>query len=213
MSGAGSDPLSGRRSSSSVPIEVSAITVILAVVLGLLAGAGAALYQHTRSSRYVSAGVLLIDQPSVVASIPDAGPLQKLQLLRLQYASVVKTETIAGPVARQLHVSLGQIEGELAAFVDPASFTIDVIASAPSPSQASQVAQAGTAQLITYVAKTQAHLGIPVQNRVVLSEVTTPRPGTRVVLSKSKFLVPAIIAFLVVAGGFLVVADLLRRRV
>lgn len=212
MAGAETDPLITRRPGISLPIEVSAITVILALALGLLAGAGAALYQRSKSTSYLSQGVLLIDQPAVVALNPDAGPLQKLLLLRLQYASVVKTETIAGPVARQVHMSLGQVESELSALVDPTSFTINVVATSNSPSKASQLAQAGTAQLISYVAKTQSHLGVSPQNRVVLDEVTTPHAGVRIPQSKTKILLPAAIAFLVIAGGFLIIADLMRRR-
>jgi capsular polysaccharide biosynthesis protein len=212
MAEAETDPLTDRRPGLSLPIEVSAITVILALALGLLAGAGAALYQRSKSTSYLSQGVLLIDQPAVVANNPDAGPLQKLQLLRLQYASVVKTETIAAPVARQTNLSLGQVESELSALVDPTSFTINVVATSGSPSAASALAQAGTAQLISYVDKTQAHLGISPQNRVVLDEVTAPHAGVRVPQTRTKILLPAAIAFLVVAGGFLIVADLMRRR-
>ena len=212
MAGAGSDPLTRRRSGFTLPIEISAITAILAVALGLLAGAGAALYQRTQSSTYVSQAVLLIDQPSVVASNPDAGPLQKLQLLRYQYASVVQTETIAGPVAQQLNLSLGQVESELRAAINPVSFTINVVATTKSPSRSSSLAQAGAAQLIDYVAKSQTHVGIAPQSRVVLNEVTTPQAGVRTAITTKHELLPAVIAFLVVAGAFLIVADLMRRR-
>jgi hypothetical protein len=202
----------GRRSNISLPIEVSAITVILAIALGVLAGGGAALYQRSRPANYISEGVLLIDQPAVVAGAPDAGPLQKLQLLRLQYSSLLKTETIAGPVSRQVHLPIGEVEGALAGLVDPTTFTIGVAATTKSPSKSNLLAQAATAQLASYVAKSQARLGISPQARVVLDEVTTPRAGVRISVSTTKVLLPAIIAFIVVAGAFLVIADLLRRR-
>lgn len=212
MAGVEPDSLTGRRSNVSLPIEVSAITVILAIALGLLAGGGAALYQRSRPAHYISEGVLLIDQPAVVAAAPDAGPLQKLQALRLQYVSLLKTETIAGPVSRQVHVPIPEVEGALAGLADPTTFTIGVVATTDSPAESNSLAQAATNQLASYVAKSQARIGVAPQSRVVLDEVTTPRAGTRISVSTTKVLLPAVIAFIVVAGVFLVIADLLRRR-
>jgi uncharacterized protein involved in exopolysaccharide biosynthesis len=202
-----------RRPGLSLPIEVSAITAILALALALMAGAGAALYQKSRPSSYISVGVLLIDQPAVVASDPSGAPLQKLQLLRYQYAGLLKTETIAIPVARQIGtISAAQVEKDLSSSIDPLSFTINVVATSGSPTESNLVAQAAVSQLISYVNKAQAHIGIPPTARVVLNEVTTPHSGLKVTPSTTKILLPAAIAFIVVGGAFLIIADLLRRR-
>jgi capsular polysaccharide biosynthesis protein len=136
----------------------------------------------------------------------------KLQLLRSQYTSLVQTDLIAGPVSRQLHLPEAQIEGDLTATADPLSFTINILATASSPSSSSLIAQAATAQLISYVAKSQAHLGITPTARVVLTELTAPHNGIRGPLSTSKMVLSGAVAFLVVGGGFLIIADLLRRR-
>jgi len=212
MAGAETDSLTEPRPGFSLPIEISAITAILALALALMAGAGAALYQRSRPANYISIAVLLIDQPTAVATIPDSGPLLKLQLLRYQYAALVKTETIASPVSRQVHLPVGQVENDLVALVDPTSFTISIVATADNPSETNQVAQAASGQLISYVAKSQAHTGLIPTNRVVLDEVTQPHAGARVSVSTTKILLPAAIAFIVVGGGFLIIADLLRRR-
>jgi hypothetical protein len=212
MAGAESGSLSDRRHGLGLPIEISAITAILALVLGLIAGAGAALYQRQRQIAYVSSAILFIDQPLIVATAPDAGPLQKLQLLRSQYTSLVKTDLIAGPASRQVNLPKAEVAGDLFATAPPLTFTITIAATAHSRSESGQIAQAAAAQLISYVAKSQAHLGIRPTARVVLTEPTAPQNGTRVPLSTSKVLPAALFAFLVVGGGFLIIADLLRRR-
>lgn len=212
MASAEPDSLTERRPGISLPIEVTALTAILALALALMAGAGAALYQKTRPASYVSIGVVLIDQPVVVANDPSSGPLLKLQTLRLLYAGLIKTETITSPVARQVQLPVGQVANDLSAIADPTSFNIDIIATAKSSQEALKVAQAATAQLISYVDKSQAHIGVIPQNRVVLTELTPPHAGVRVSVSTTKILLPAAIAFIVVGGAFLIVADLLRRR-
>lgn len=212
MAGADSSLVRDRRYGFSLPIEVTAITAILALALGLIAGAGAALYQRQRPNVYISSAVLFIDQPLVVATSPDTGPLLKLQLLRSQYTSLVTTDLIAGPVSRQLKLPEAQIEGALTATADPLSFTINILATASTPKNSGEIAQAASAELISYVAKSQAHLGIGPTNRVVLTELTAPHNGIRGPLSTSKAVLSGIVAFLVVAGGFLIIADLLRRR-
>ena len=117
-----------------LPIEINAITAILALALALMAGAGAALYQKSRPSHYISAAVLVIDQPLIVAQTQDAAPLQKLQLLRYRYIDMLKTETLAVPIARQLgNVSVGEVEGALSGTANPLSFTLDIIAVTNSP--------------------------------------------------------------------------------
>jgi uncharacterized protein involved in exopolysaccharide biosynthesis len=212
MASAEPDSLTERRPGISLPIEVTALTAILALALALMAGAGAALYQKTRPANYISIGVVLIDQPVVVANDPSSGPLLKLQTLRLLYAGLIKTETITSPVSRQVQLPIGRVANDLSAIADPTSFNIDIIATAKSPTEALTVAQAGTAQLISYVDKSQAHIGVIPQNRVVLTELTAPHAGVRVSVSTTKILLPAGIAFIVVGGAFLIVADLLRRR-
>jgi capsular polysaccharide biosynthesis protein len=211
MADADTDPLI-RRSRSILPIEVNAITAILALALALLAGAGAALYQRSRPANYISIAVLLIDQPTAVATTPDSGPLLKLQQLRYQYADLVRTDIIADPVARQLNLSVSRVEGEVSALVDPTSFTITIVGTAKSPSESNSVAQATTGQLISYVAKSQKHLGLIPTNQVVLDEVTTPHAGVKLNASTRKVLLSAAIGFVVVGAAFLIVADLLRRR-
>lgn len=212
MASAEPDSLTERRPGVSLPIEVTALTAILALALALMAGAGAALYQKTRPANYISIGVLFIDQPVAVATSPDSGPLLKLQTLRLQYAGLIRTETITGPVSRQVHLPVGEVTNDLSAIVDPTSFNINVVATAKSPTEAFAVAQAATNQLVSYVAKSQVNIGVIPQNRVVLNEVTQPHSGARVSVSTTRILLPAAIAFIVVGGAFLIIADLLRRR-
>jgi hypothetical protein len=210
MAGAETDGLTTPR--PRLPIEVSAITAILALAPALVAGAGAALYQREKSKDYISVAILLIDQPAAIAAAPDNGPLLKLQQLRYYYAGLVRTEVIADPVSRQVHLPASQIERDVVALIDPSSFTMDIVATAKSPSESNLVAQAATSELISYVATQQKQLGLAPTSQVVLDEVTTPQTGVKVSPSTTKVLASAAIAFIVVGSAFLIVADLLRRR-
>jgi capsular polysaccharide biosynthesis protein len=199
-----------------IPLEVSALTVILALVLALLAGAGAALYQRSKPTHYISFSTMLIDQPFAVAQDQGDATLAKLQRLRFYYAGLVQTSVIAAPVASQLqndyHLSTGQIEGALNTLMGADTFTIDLFAQGRNPQESSAVAQAATAELINYVKRQQKDLGIPVVQRVTLTEVTSPAAGIKVKVSTKKQLVSAGVAFVVVGAAFMIVADLLRRR-
>jgi capsular polysaccharide biosynthesis protein len=199
-----------------IPIEVSALTVILALVLALLAGAGAALYQRSKPTHFISYASMLIDQPFAVAQDSGDATLAKLQRLRFYYAGLVQTSVIAAPVANQLqgdyHLTTGQIEGAVNTLMGADTFTIDLFAQGRNPEEAAAIAQAATAELIDYVKRQQRDLGIPSVQRVTLTEVTSPAAGIKVTVSTKKQLVSAGVAFVVVGAAFIIVADLLRRR-
>lgn len=195
-----------------LPIEVSALTVILAIVLSLLAGAGAALYQRSKPTHYISYSITLIDQPFQVLTDTGDATLDKLQRLRFYYAGLVQTQVISAPVAQQVHLPVGTVEGSLSTLMSASTFTIDLFAQGQNPQQAQTIAQAATDELITYVRQQQAKLGIPSPDRVTLTEVSNPALGVKVSVSTKKELVSAGVAFVVVCAAFLIVADLLRRR-
>ncbi|HWB66817.1 MAG TPA: hypothetical protein VG708_08320 [Mycobacteriales bacterium] len=201
-------PPAGRR----LPIEVSAVTAILALALAIMAGAGAAVYQQSTGASYQSYSVLLIDQPTVIATTPSDAPLTKLQALRYQYAGLLRTDVIGAPVGRQLGVPTAQVESHLTALVDPSSFTFDIVARGADPSSSNKLAQAATEELIHYVRQQQANIGVQAIDRVVLTEVTTPTQGTKIAPGLTKTLASGVIAFIVVGVAFVIIADLLRRR-
>lgn len=195
-----------------IPLEVSALTVILALVLALLAGAGAALYQRSKPTHYISFSAMLIDQPFAVAQDPGDATLAKLQRLRFYYAGLVQTSVISGPVASQLHLPVGYVEGSLTTLMGASTFTIDLFAQGRNPQESSAIAQAATSELINYVKRQQKQVGINTVQRVTLTEVTSPTAGIKVKVSTKKQLVSAGVAFVVVGAAFIIVADLLRRR-
>lgn len=192
--------------------EITALSIILGLVLALLAGSAAALYQRSRPALYRSSAVLLIDQPAVVSQTDNDGPLAKLQRLRYQYADLLTTSVIANPVSRQVDLPAALVQNSVIPVVQPTTFTIGVVAQTRVRSQASLIAQAAASELSTYISKQQAHTGIAPVARVVLNEVSTPRTGVQVAPKTQTVLVTGAIAFVVVAVGFVVVADQLRRR-
>ncbi|HVT21878.1 MAG TPA: hypothetical protein VHE57_10855 [Mycobacteriales bacterium] len=210
------DATGSRPRQVTIPLEVSALTVILAFVLALLAGAGAALYQRSKPTHYISFSEMLIDQPFQVVSDTGDATLAKLQRLRFYYAGLVQTSVIAGPVASQLsdryRLTTSQVEGAVNTLIGADTFTIDLFAQGRNPQEASAIAQAATDELINYVKRQQKDLSIPTVQRVTLTEVTSPAAGVKVTVSTKKQLVSAGVAFVVVGAAFLIVADLLRRR-
>jgi hypothetical protein len=206
------DPIARRGRQLTIPLEVSALTVILALALGLVAAGGAALYQRHKPTNYFSLAVLQIDQPQQVATDAGDATLAKLQRLRFYYAGVLDTEVLAAPIAQEVHLPVGAVIGSLTTLISPSNFLIDLFSHAKTPQQSQAIAQAATTQLINYVRKQQVKAGIPSISRVVLREVTQPGLGVRVATSTKKELIAGGVAFVVVAAAFIIVADLLRRR-
>ncbi len=189
---------------------MSALTVILAITLAVVAGAGAALYQRSKPTSYLSYAVLAIDQPLAVSNDPGDTVLDKLQRLRSYYAGYLKTETLATPISHQVNLPVGQVESSITTLISPSNYLIDVFASASSPTESDTIANAAASQLISFVRKKQANI-LPI-NRVVLTEVTYPAAGFKVKESSEKVLISAAVAFVVVGAAFIIIADLLRRR-
>jgi hypothetical protein len=206
------DRLGPRARQVTIPLEVSALTVILALALGLMAAGGAALYQRHKPTAYISLAVLQIDQPIQVVNDPGDSVLAKLQRLRSYYAQMLDTEVLAAPIGHQLHIPTGAVIGSVTTLISPSNFLIDLFSHSPSPAQSQSIAQAATTSLIKYVRTSQVKAGVPAINRVVLREVTTPGLGFKVATSHKKELVSGGVAFVVVAAAFIIVADLLRRR-
>jgi hypothetical protein len=206
------DQLVPRGRQITIPLEVSALTVILALALGLMAAGGAALYQRHKPTSYYSFAVLQIDQPRAVVTDAGDATLAKLQRLRSYYAGMLDTEVLAGPIGQQVHLPTGTVIGSLTTLISPSNFLIDLFAHAPTPSQSQSIAQAATTELIHYVRTSQAKAGVPTLDRVVLREVTQPGKGIKVATSHKKELVSGGVAFVVVTAAFIIVADLLRRH-
>jgi uncharacterized protein involved in exopolysaccharide biosynthesis len=204
--------LAPERRQLTIPLEVSALTVILALALGLMAGGGAALYQRHKPTSYFSLSVLQIDQPVQVSADTGDATLAKLQRLRSYYAGVLDTAVLATPIAHQVNLPVGAVIGSLTTLISPSNFLIDLFAHSPTPQQSQAIAQAASSQLISYVSKQQQKAGVLKLNRVVLREVTQPSLGVKVAASHKKELVSGVVAFVVVAAAFIIVADLLRRR-
>jgi hypothetical protein len=193
-----------------IPLEVRFLTVILAITLGVVAGAGAALYQRTRPTNYFSIAVLAIDQPIQVSGDVGDTTLLKLQRLRGYYTQYLKTEVLASPIAHQLNLPVGRVEADITPVNNASNYLIELVTTDRSPSQAESIAQAATSQLVSFVRKKQPN--IPASDRVILTEVTNPSFGAKIRVSSDKVLTSAVVAFIVVAAAFIIVADLLRRR-
>jgi capsular polysaccharide biosynthesis protein len=132
---------------------------LLAIVLGLivaslLAVTGARSVLGTQTT-WSSTAVMLIDDPSALATAGDDGQLLKLDALRLKYQALVSTTVIAQPVATQLHMPVGDVLGSVTATVPYQSLLMDVTATGSNPGVVQRLAQT-TANEVTKFVKYEA---------------------------------------------------------
>ncbi len=188
----------------------------LLALLALLAFAGAAtggaFAVRSESVAYRSTTLLTIDQPLVVAATRDAGPIEKLSRLRLQYVGLLRTDTLAVPIGEQVGLSAKTVSSRLTAQALPDSLLLSVSATGPDADAAQRLASASAEQLVTYARTSQEQYAIPSGQRVLLEVATPAGPGRadtrsdRTVISVAGFL------GLAAAGLVLAVGSLVRRR-
>lgn len=190
-------------------------TVVVAV-LAVLAFTGfataGALVVGRQTQRYSSTALLAIDQPLLVAGSRDAGPVEKLSRLRLQYAGLMRTDTVAVPVGEEVGLASAVVASRLSATAVPNSLLIAVTASGPTAEAARRLAGAAAVQLVSYAQLSQDRYSIPSGQQIVLTVVSEARDGAAV--RRSDRTVATVAAFLGLVGAALVlaIASLVRRR-
>lgn len=194
------------------PGRGTAVVVVLAVVAFVVAGVAGALVDRGRSSTFRSAALLSIDQPLVIAATRDAGPVEKLSRLRLQYAGLLRTDALAVPIAEQVGSTPGAVSGRLSAFPVPNSLLVEVAATGPDAGSAQRLATAAANALVGYAEKTQTTFKVPTEQMVVLQVVTEPRPGSEVRRGNREVVTVGVFLGLAAAALVLGVASLVRRR-
>jgi capsular polysaccharide biosynthesis protein len=176
-----------------------------------LAGAGAAVTRNNTLS-YRSQTVLTINQPLLVASSRDAGPINKLSELRLQYSELLTTQVLATPIAQQVGISPGQAAQEVTAVNTPDSLLIVVTATTPTKARSTALASAAADQLVSYAQSSQAEFGVPTAQRVVLTVVTPAGTAARVSRGTRTVITVALFLGVVGAAAVFAIAAIVRRR-
>lgn len=185
-----------------------------AVLVGLFLGFALALIGGfsvlSGKTTYSSTAVMLINDPYKLATSGQPSEFSSLDVLRYKYSALVKTNAIAGPVANQLGLPVGQVMGALSTDVPANSLLMDVTATWPTPGAAQKLAQATAGQITSYINQEDATYHIPAADRFSFQVIDAASPAAAQGPSKAKAASLAIgLAVLGFAIGF-VVTQLVR---
>lgn len=157
----------------------SLVNVTVAVLFAVFAAAAAAAFTMSQQPFFQSQATVLIDHPDV-ATVPNVGPILRLNALRSTYAALVPTEQIAIPVAEELGVDPGFVVANVDVGINADSLVMYPTARAGGRREARVLAEQLTERLVEYVAEEQRTSGIAAADRVRLIIVDPPRPGFQI---------------------------------
>lgn len=196
--------------------RIGGVAILVAVLLGALAGAGVGYAASRGAPVWRSEAVLAIDEPKALAAADDAGVIDKLSRLRYKYVGLVQTERIAVPVATRLGLPVGVVRGQLSASASPSDLLLRVFGTAGTRSAAQAAAGAIAAELPTYVDQEQTDTAIPAAQRIVLTLASSASDATRIAPSQHRVLGAGLAAGLAVAAlvlaAFAILTGSRRRR-
>lgn len=181
--------------------------VIVGLILGLLlAGIGDIAVLSGQKTVYTSTAVMLIDDPYALATSGQPEEFASLDALRYKYAALISTNSIAGPVAAELGLPVGDVIGAVSTRVPAYSLIMDVTATWSSPGVAQRLAEAAAEQVSTFIAHEDNAYNIPASARFTFDVVDPAPSATAQTPSKSKAVSLAIgLGLLGFALGFLII--------
>lgn len=155
---------------------------------------------------------MAIDQPRAIAASGDAGVIAKLTALRTKYSALVTTQLFAMPVAQQLSLNPGVVQGALFADTPPNSLIIRVGARTGSGDRSRTLAEAAAAGLTKYVQDEQLRAGVPDGDRFTIDEVSPAGPAVKVSPTRKRVLAAAGLAGLLAFAAVFAALSLRRRE-
>lgn len=162
--------------------------ILLAAVFGGL-GAVASLGGTTS---YTSSTVMIIDDPYQLATSGDQNWFVKLDALRVKYSGLTSTEVMAGPVAKELHLSVGSVMGAVSTQAPYTSLLMYVDATWSNAHEAQLVSQAMANEVTTYVHQEDQINDIPAVDQFTFTTVDPASAAAPHSPSKSHAVVLAI---------------------
>ncbi len=160
-------------------VVLSIANLLLAVAVGLIAGAVAYVNVMRAPAQFQSTAVMLIDQP-LALSTGDAGVVVKLNQLRGKYVALVLTTEIMAPAAKKANLPIGVMRGAQRPLFPAQTLTVLPLARANNPQLSQKIAQATAEVLEEYVADEQAATGLNPAQRLSLRIVQNAGPGGKV---------------------------------
>lgn len=179
----------------------SIVRLLVALVAAVLVAAIVASVVGSRGERFGSQAILSIDQPTAVATSATPGVIDKLSKLRGKYVGLVRTNVIAGPVAKKLDLPIGRVRGALSASADPASLLLAVRAQDRDPAVAAKIAAAAAAQVRAYTAAEQSGLGIDAAQQYSFTLVVPAGGAAKIAPTRSRELQAGVLAGLLVGAA------------
>lgn len=160
-------------------VVVSVANLLVAMVVGLLAGALGYANIMRAAPKYQSTAVMLIDQPLALTT-GDAGVVVKLNQLRSKYAALILTSEIMEPAAAEANLPAGVVRAAQRPLVPPETLTLLPAARARTPQLAQTIAQSTALALQNYVDDEQTATGLNPAQRLSLRIVQNAGPGNKV---------------------------------
>lgn len=188
-----------------------AILIVGALGAGLIVGIAAAFATRHTTPTFQSQALLEIDQPHAVAVSVDDGVIAKLSRLRFKYAGLLRTQTMAVPVAQKTNLPLGEVANAIFVAVDPDTLVLSVGARTHNRDDTQKIAAATAQELIDYTRHEQASLKVPATSQLTWTLVTPATPAVKISPTQQRSVLVGLGAFVFVTGGALAFGYLWRR--
>ena len=169
----------GGRAQAQDPRRHGVVAAVATILFFGFAAGGAAVSRNVVVA-YRSDEILTINQPALIATSRDAGPIAKLSGLRLQYSELIGTAVIDDAIAARARVTPSYVARTVTVEDRVLSLLIDLRADARTPALAESLAAAAGDTLVDYAASTQAQNKVPESDRIVLSVVTPATAAKKV---------------------------------
>ena len=185
----------------------NAFRVFVAVIAGIVVGGLVGATVGSPETKFESRSVLLIDQPTAIASAGDEGVIVKLIRLRTKYADLLRTDPLSQPIADELGRPLGEVKANLRAQLPFQSLLLVIVGSGDDAEEAQALAQAAAESVQAFAAAEQEADQIPADERVVFEVVEAADPGVKAGESRSRRVTAALVSAVVAALAVLALLD------
>jgi capsular polysaccharide biosynthesis protein len=158
---------------------VSAANLIAAVIISIVAAAGAGVLVLRQEPVYQSQATLLIDQPSAIALQLNDGVLVKLSLLRNKYVALATSSQLLVPASEATGIPIAEL-ATVRTFAPPNSLLVVPVAQGPDRLVTQTLANTMADELSKYVTKEQTDAGIAPPDQITLTTIQPAGVGAQV---------------------------------
>jgi capsular polysaccharide biosynthesis protein len=180
------------------------LLVIIATVLALVAAIAGYEVVKRGTPTFRAQAVISLDQPLKIASSTSSGEIDKLARLRATYLGVVKFDSVAQAVGKEVKLTRGQVRARVFAEADPSSLLLIVGANDRTGTSARRLATALANEVVVYIQQQQDRAKVPDLDRITATIVVAPSGATQTAPTSRKAyttaIVAAVLAFLLVIG-------------